>query len=110
MKVIFYVSQSGQHPIEAFLASLNSRQEAKLLRIVTNIETYGLNSVIPHLKKLSGTPLWEIKVLGQDNIRFLYAVPLGQYVLILHGFNKKTQKTPQKEINIAVKRLESWPK
>lgn len=110
MKVLFFVSPTGQHPIKDFLSSLNNKQEAKLLRIINNIKIYGLNSVIPHLKKLSGTPFWEIRVLGNDNLRIIYAIPLGKYVLLLHGFIKKTQKTPQKEINIATKRLESWPK
>lgn len=108
MKVLFFVSPSGQHPIEEFLSSLGNRQEAKLLRIISNIRIYGLDSVIPHLKKLSGSPFWEIGVLGQDNLRVIYVIPLGEYVLLLHGFNKKTQKTPQREIEIARERLKSW--
>lgn len=93
-----------------FLDSLNRNQQAKLLRIIHNIEVYGLIAVIPHLKKLSNTPFWEIRVLGKDNLRVIYVIPQGKYVLLLHGFNKKTQKTPQKEINIALERYYSWPK
>ena len=110
MRVEYFISPNGQNPVSDFLDSLAKSQQAKLLRIINNIEVYGLTSVIPHLKKLSGTPFWEIRVLGRDNLRVIYAVPLGKYVLLLHGFNKKTQKTPPKEIAVAIDRLSLWPK
>ena len=109
-KVIYYSSLSGQNPIGKFLDSLSARQQAKILKIIENIKRYGLNSVLPHLKKLSGTPLWEIRVLGQDNIRVIYAVLYLDAVLILHGFIKKSQKTPEKEIDVALVRFNEYKK
>lgn len=67
-----------------------------------------LQSVIPHVKKLSGTPFWEIRILGRDNIRTIYAVPEQKQVLILHGFVKKSPKTPTKEIKIALNRFQEY--
>lgn len=110
MRVDYFISPSGHNPVSDFLDSLSQKQQAKLLRIINNIEAYDLNSVIPHLKKLSGSILWEIRVLGRDNLRVIYAVPMGKFVLLLHGFNKKTQKTSPKEISIAKVRLNLWLK
>lgn len=110
MRVDYYITPNGQNPVSDFLDSLAENQQAKLLRVINNIELYGLNSVIPHLKKLSGTILWEIRVLGRDNLRVIYAVPMGKFVLLLHGFNKKTRKTSSKEISIAKVRLNLWLK
>lgn len=110
MQVLYFIASNGQNPVSSFLDSLNRNQQAKLLRIIHNIEVYGLISVIPHLKKLSNTPFWEIRVLGKDNLRVIYVIPQGKYVLLLHGFNKKSQKTPQKEIIIALERYNLWPK
>jgi len=59
--VEYYVSSSGENPIKEFLDILNERQQRKLLRILSYIKSYGLESVIPHLKRLRGTPLWEIE-------------------------------------------------
>ena len=108
--VIYYISSAGGNPVSVFLDSLNSIQQAKLLRIIKYAEIYGLQSILPHVKKLSATPLWEIRVLGKNNIRALYAVVRNNSIIILHGFVKKTQKTPPREVNLALSRLKEWLK
>jgi phage-related protein len=107
-KVLYYTSESHDNPVQLFLDNLESREQSKILRILQYIREYGLISVLPHVKKLSGLPLWEIRVLGRDNIRVLYVVPYEQTVLLLHGFKKKTQKTPKKEIRMALERYRDW--
>jgi len=64
--------------------------------------------VIPHLKKLSGTPFYEIRVLGKDNIRIIYVVEMEKMVVLLHGFFKKTRKTAKKEIEICHQRYKEF--
>ena len=88
-KVIYYTTAGGENPTEKFLDSLSSVQKAKASRIIGYIEEYSLVVAIPHIKKLSGTPLWEIRILGQDNIRILYATFKNNTIIILHGFIKK---------------------
>ena len=104
-KVIYYTTTTKENPAMAFLRSLNEKQQRKIIRILTNIEVYGLSTAIPHTKKLTGTPLWEIRILGQDNIRVLYIIEEQDMIIILHGFIKKAQKTPLKEIQTALQRL-----
>lgn len=106
----YYISAKGENPVSDFLDSLSEKQQGKILRIFFTISSYGLSSVIPHIKKLIGTPLWEIRILGQDNIRLLYISPQKESVLVLHGFIKKKQKTPPREIEIAISRYEDWLK
>lgn len=107
-KVSYYTSKDGKNPVRDFLDECNKKQQSKLLRIISNINQYGLLSVVPHLKKLEGFPFWEIKILGRDNIRVIYTVMIGQEVLLLHGFFKKSQKTPLSEISISMKRYKEW--
>lgn len=107
-KVIYYLTKTGDNPISDFLDTLNPQSQSKLLRIFNNIEEYGLQSVIPHIKKMSGTPFWEIRVLGQDNIRVIYVVPAKLQILALHGFVKKSQKIPAKELEIASRRYTEY--
>lgn len=71
-KVIFYSTKTGKKPVNKFINSLNKIQKNKIVRILQNIQEYGLLSVIPHTKKLTGTPFWEIRILGKDNIRVVY--------------------------------------
>lgn len=107
-KVIYYTTAEGENPAKNFINSLSFVQRAKVSRIINYIEEYGLIIAIPHVKKLTSTPLWEIRILGQNNIRILYATFKNNTIIILHGFIKKSQKTPPREINKALKRLREW--
>lgn len=106
--VIYYVSPTGENFVFDFLLSCDHKHRAKLVRILTNIEEYGLQSVVPHLRKIEGYPLWEICVLGKDNSRIIYVVPLRNTILLLHGFAKKCQKTPTRELEVSLKRYKEW--
>lgn len=57
---------------------------------------------------MTGTPLWELRILGEDSIRVFYIAIMESTFLFLHAFKKKKQKTPKKEIDIALKRLEEY--
>ncbi len=103
-KVIYYISPSGNSPVKEFLDA-NLKAKLKALRIFSNMEEYGLSSVIPHVKKLTGNRLWEIRILGEDSTRILYITRAEKQILLLHAFVKKTNKTPAREINTALMRL-----
>ena len=107
-KVIYYTTLSGENPVSNFLDTLNPKQQSKLIRIFTNIEVYGLQSILPHVKKMGATPLWEIRILGKDNMRVFYVIVTDKAVLALHGFIKKKQKTPVGEISLALNRYRDW--
>ena len=64
----------------------------------------------PLARHLEGK-LWELRRESQTNIyRLLYAFLPGRRILFLHGFQKKTQKTPRGEIEIASQRLDQFVK
>lgn len=105
IKYFTNIDNSKESPPKSFIDSLSNKQKAKIFRIFSNIENYGLSSIQPHIKKIIGTPLWEIRILGEDNIRIIYITKLKIEIIVLHAFIKKTQKTPLKEINIALDRF-----
>lgn len=109
-KIYYYTSILGENPVDKFLNSLSEKQQAKVMRAFEHIRQHGLVKPIPDIKKLTGTPLWEIRILGRSNIRLIYAVVFLGHVLILHGFLKKKNKTPSKEIKVAMKRFKIWKK
>ena len=89
----------------AALAELPVDIRAKFVRIVQMIEGYGLERVHePYVKHLEG-PLWEMRMKGRDGIaRAAYVTASGRRVVVVHVFVKKTQKTPRREIEQALKR------
>lgn len=62
----------------------------------------------PHVKKLTGTPFWELRIVGSESVRVLYIAVTGKTFLLLHGFKKKKDKTPLKEIKVAENRLAEY--
>ncbi len=83
-----------------------------ILRIAQLIEEKGLERVgEPHVKHIKGR-LWEMRLKGRSGIsRALYVTAMGRRVVIVRVFIKKTEKTPRREIDLALSRgksIESW--
>lgn len=106
--VIYYVSESGDIPVRDFLDAARPSLKTKALRILLNISEFGLQSVIPHIRKLSGTPFWEIRILGADSTRILFVTKINKQIILLHAFYKKIQKTPRKELDSAYNRYKDY--
>ena len=103
-KVSFYTPQGKTSPIKEFLDTCQPRLRTKILRQLKYLEEYGLNPAIGNIKKITGSSLWELRILGRDNIRIVCVSLPGKEVKVLHVFRKKKQKTPTNELNIALKR------
>lgn len=91
--------------VDAELNALPEDQRAKLVWIGKLIEWHGLGKVrAPYIKALE-KGLWEIRLKGKDGIsRALYVTARQKRIVIVRVFVKKTQKTPRKEIKLALKR------
>ncbi|MCX8505017.1 MAG: type II toxin-antitoxin system RelE/ParE family toxin [Alphaproteobacteria bacterium] len=87
------------------LENLPQDIQARFLRIVRLIETHGLQNVHePYVKHLEGK-VWEMRMQGKDGIaRAAYVTATGSRVIVVHVFVKKTNKTPRREILIALQR------
>jgi phage-related protein len=74
-------------------------------RIVRLIEDVGLEKIRePYVKHLEGR-LWEMRMKGKDGIaRAAYVTAHERRVVVMRVFPKKTQKTPRREIELALKR------
>jgi phage-related protein len=95
------------HPdTKSELEQLPVDMRARLTRLLDLIAEVGpLTLREPHVKSL-GNKLWEIRLSGKDGIsRVVYAVFSDKKVVLLHAFIKKTQKTPRRAIDCALRRL-----
>jgi phage-related protein len=91
--------------VDAEVGDLPIDMQAQLVRISSMITEFGLEKMRePHVKHLQGS-LWEMRLRGRDGIsRALYVTAAGQRVVIVRVFVKKTQKTPGREITLALSR------
>jgi phage-related protein len=99
--VVQFLDEDVRRRLEALPRDL----VASFLRISRLIESEGLEKVRePYVKHLEG-PLWEMRMKGRDGIaRAAYVTATGRRVVVVHVFGKKTQKTPRREIEVALKR------
>jgi phage-related protein len=107
--VIFYETAGGKCPAAEFLDSLTAKQAQKVTWVLRLIEEL---PAVPakHLKKMVGTDdIWEVRIAsGHDIFRLLGFFDGPQLVVIDHAFQKKTQKTPQQEIETAEARKKDY--
>jgi phage-related protein len=85
-----------------FLNSLPAKTKAKIMFNVGKAR-YNLDPKL--FKKLVGTDIWEFRTLYngvQYRLLAFWDNNTNTYVITTHGFVKKTQKTPQKEIDRAI--------
>ncbi len=106
--IVYYESARGDKLIEEFINTLQEKTQIKVIRSIELLKKYGIRLGPPHIKKIRNTSLWEIRILGSDNIRVFYVTQIERTFLILHIFKKKTQKTEIQEINTAIKRLNNY--
>ena len=93
------------------LAALPADMRARFVRISELIEAVGLPQVgKPHVDHIRGA-IWEIRLKGKAGIaRALYVTVHPQRVIIVRVFVKKTQQTPNSEIDIALERAKELKK
>ena len=93
------------HRVEKELDALAQDVRQRFLRIAELIEQHGPAAMHePYVKHLEGK-LWEMRMKGRDGIaRAICITAKGERVVVLHAFVKKTQKTPQRALEIARER------
>jgi len=78
---------------------------ADYARVVELLMEFGPNLRMPHSRAIGGG-LFELRPRGREGIgRAFYCFVVGQRVVILHAFVKKTQETREQELRIARKRM-----
>lgn len=104
-RINFFTTESGNKPVQEFLDSLSDKQAEKILWVLRLVREY---EKVPrqYLKKLINTDgLWEVRtVQSGSTFRLLGFFDGNELIILTNGFQKKTQKTPKKEIVLAQKR------
>ncbi|KYC43630.1 hypothetical protein WA1_00195 [Scytonema hofmannii PCC 7110] len=99
----FYQNENGVEPVRDWLKGLDA-DERRLIGIDIKTVEYGFPIGMPTCR-LMGDGLYEVRTnLPQGRkARVLFCIHEGNMVL-LHGFIKKTQKTPKKDLDLARER------
>lgn len=104
--VHFYRADSGNEPVRKWLKKL-SPEDRKIIGDDLQTLEFGWPIGMPLCRSISSRKgLWELRSnLTNGRIARLFFCVNNDFLIILHGFIKKTRKTPDMEIAIAVKRM-----
>lgn len=106
--VDFYCNSNGNSPVLDWFKEQDEKVTAKFLKIFELLKESGTSLGKPYIAPLEDK-LYEIRVEQNTNIyRIVYFAYTGKRFILLHGFQKKTQKTPKKEIKLAKDRLKNF--
>ncbi|HBE78670.1 MAG TPA: type II toxin-antitoxin system RelE/ParE family toxin [Firmicutes bacterium] len=107
-----YEKENQQCPILNFIQSLPPKHRAKIEREIDLLEEFGINLTYPHTRKIEGENykgLWELRIqFASDISRIFYFIYMGNTFVLLHGFLKKSNKTPERELEIAKKYFQDY--
>lgn len=102
LEIEFYETEEGSCPVKEFLDELPLKLGAKAVRDIELLEEKGTQLREPYSKHLRNG-IFELRTqFSNDIVRVFYFFYIGQKAILTNGFIKKTQKTPEREIEKAV--------
>ena len=113
-KVITYKDSAGNDEIADLLKELNSKMDTnkdarirykKIIEYIGQLQKYGVAAGKPAIEHITNTDLWELRPI-RDRIFFAYWE--DNVFVLLHHFVKKTQKTPRREIERAMRNMKDY--
>lgn len=101
-KVKFYKDvRKNRIPVLEYLESLNKKETAKILRYIEFLRTNKGYLDEPYSRHVKGK-IRELRIdFGKNRHRIFYFIFIKKTIILLHGFLKKTAKTPISEIKRA---------
>ena len=107
-RIVFYTDERGSSPAEIFLEALDLKTQVRFEWSIEQLRIRNIRAGEPLVKPIEGK-IWELRRASSGNIyRMMYFFYTGRQIVFLHGFQKKSQKTPRREINIAQQRLDDF--
>ena len=106
LRAIFYATSAGREPVREWLKGLDA-DERKLIGTDIAYVQFKWPLGKPRVDHLRG-PIWEIRTRLRNRIARVLFVVDGDELILLHGFVKQTQKTPNDDLVLAQTRWKEW--
>jgi phage-related protein len=107
LRVVFFQTEAGREPVREWLKSLD-QDDRKIVGEDVKLVQFRWPLGMPLVRKME-SDLWEVRtrLSNRQIARILFTIR-GNEMALLHGFIKKSQKTPVKELSLARTRRDQW--
>ena len=100
----YFFTESGRSPVKDYIDSLDYKTQRKFFFAIELLEEFGHKLPQPHAKYI-GDEIFELRFKGQEgNVLTLYFFFHQDKAILTNGFIKKSNKVPNREKALAVKR------
>ena len=103
LQVLFFQTETNHEPVREWLKNLSAKERKILGEDIKTVQ-FGWPLGMPLIRKLE-KDLWEIRTKSDHQIYRIIFTIYENSIVLLHGFIKKSQKTPLTDLGLAQKRL-----
>ena len=103
LDVRFYATDMGAEPVREWLQLLPAIERRTVGEDIKTVQ-FGWPLGMPLVRNMGGG-IWEVRIRLENRIARVLFVLEGSTMVLLHGFTKKTQATPQADLDLAKDRL-----
>jgi len=105
----YYKMASGRVPVREFIDEQAVEVQEKIFSDLVRLVQFNVKLGSPYVEKVEGRDFWELRTRVRGNIyRTFYFAHTGKKFILLHAYQKKSQKAPKKELDVAEERMSDY--
>ncbi len=108
-QIVYYTDIRGDEPVKNFIDMQSLDAQAEILHVIGLLQEFALTLGLPYVRKIGKSGIRELRIHhSSDYYRIFYFAFTGRRFVLLHAFLKKARKTPNMEVEIALKRMDDY--
>ncbi len=106
--ITYYKTSSGRVPVIDYMETQKPERIGKIRNALRLLREFGIEESQLNARKLKGKKYKGLYELRIDSNRIIYFLYTGRKFVLVHGFTKKSMKTPKRELEVARKRMKDY--
>lgn len=103
---VYYKTGSGRVPVREFIDEQDVKVREKIFSDLSRLVRFNVRLGPPYVEKVKERDFWELRTKVRGDIyRTFYFAHTGKKFVLLHAYQKKSQKAPRKELEVAEERM-----
>jgi phage-related protein len=108
-EVTFYDDEAGNKPVKDFILSQSDGAIAEILHVFKLLRLFNVRLGMPYVRKIDKSGIRELRIRHSSDIyRIFFFAYTGRKFILLHAIQKKSDKTPEGDKELAVERMNDY--
>jgi len=108
-QVVFFMDTAGNEPIKDFILEQPDGAIAEIIHVFKLLREFNIQLGMPYVRKIDKSGLRELRIKhSSDLYRIFYFAYTGQKFVLLHAILKRSDRTSEGDIELAIKRMNDY--